>query len=69
MKNYWFYYYPNFYFINQHGEFFDYIGLDYFRYFKARVSIYRAAKTRVPAFIITFILFGYGFDFCTHDKR
>lgn len=69
MKNYWFYYFPMFTFINHHKEDFDFLGLDYFRYLTLRCSVYSAQKTRVPALVIEFIIYGLGFEFCTHGKR
>lgn len=68
-KNYLFYYYANFTFINHNTKDFDFIGLDYYRYFHFKFSVFSASKTRLPAVKIEFILFGYGFEFCTHGKR
>jgi len=68
-KNYLFYYYVYFVFINQNKEEFEFIGLDYYRYFEFKYSIYSADKTRLPAVIIKFILFGFGFEACTHGKK
>jgi len=67
-KNYLFYYSVSFYFINQNKKDFDFIGLDYYRYLEIKYSIYSAQKTRLPAVIFKIILFGIGFEFCTHDK-
>ena len=68
-KNYMLYYSVSFTFINQHNKEFDFIGLDYFRYFEIKYSIYSAQKTRLPGVVFKVILFGLGFEFCTHDKN
>ena len=68
-KNYWFYYYLSFAFINQNEKEFDFIGLDYFRWFEFKLSIYKANKTRLPAIVFKVIVAGVGFELCTHGKR
>lgn len=69
MKNYWFYYQPEFNIINHNVKDFDYIDLDYYRYFKLNLSVYKQRKTNIPALIFTFILFGFGFEVLTHRVK
>ena len=68
-KNYWFYYYPSFSFIFQYGDGFDFGGLDFYRIFNFKLSIFSPQKTSIPALVIGVIIFGVGFEFCTHSKR
>ena len=68
-KNYMLYYSVSFTFINQNKKEFDFIGLDYYRYFYFKYSIYKASKTRLPAIIFKLIIFGLGIEFCTHNKN
>jgi len=69
LKNYLFYYYLSFYFINQNNDDFEFLGIDHYRYFELKLSIFSPQKTRLPALVIKFILFGFGFEFCTHGKK
>ena len=68
-KNYMLYYSVSFTFINQNKKEFDFIGLDYFKYFEIKYSIYSAQKTRSPAVVFKLIILGLGIEFCTHDKN
>lgn len=69
MKNYLFYYYPKISLIYQYGDEFKYIGLDYFRYFKFKLSLWSPDKTWIPGISIELIILGLGFEACSHMKR
>jgi len=67
----WLYYHIDFVWIDQNKNTDEnkYRIMDYYRYFKFRISIYEPNKSKIPAFIFSIIIFGYGFEFCTHGKN
>lgn len=68
-NSYNFYYAPKFIWIYQHGKDFNFLGLDYFRYFKLKFTIYKPDQTWIPAIVFEFIIFGFGVFFITHRKK
>ncbi len=63
------YYEPSLTFYNQNNEEFEYIGLDYYRYFHFEFSVYSPDKSKIPALAIEIIVFGLCVNFLTHRKK
>ena len=65
-NDYLFYYTPIFYWIYQYGNTFKFSGMDYYRYFNFKLTIYRPSKTKLPAILLKIVVFGVGLCFLTH---